>query len=216
MYQTFLAKYFPPRKISEIRSQIMNFRQRDGESLYESWEKFKELLRICLHHGLEEWIIVQTFYDSTRMSIDAPADGAFANHSVDDAFDLIENIVLNQSQWSSKRQLINPTLSKYEVSDFFMLHEKIDALTRQLGPTKVSAVQTATSCEICGAGNHVISECQYVKELEQEQTQEQEQVNMLNNSFRPQNNPYSNTYNPDCRNHPNFSYKNNQGGPSGQ
>jgi hypothetical protein len=62
---------------------------------------FKELLRICPHHGLEEWIIIQTFYDSLndciRMSIDAAVDGAFANRSVDDVFDLIENMTLNQS-----------------------------------------------------------------------------------------------------------------------
>jgi hypothetical protein len=59
------------------------------------------LLRICPHHGLEEWIIIQTFYDSLndciRMSIDAVVDESFANRSVDDAFDLIENMTLNQS-----------------------------------------------------------------------------------------------------------------------
>jgi hypothetical protein len=79
----------------------MNFRQRDGESLCESWKRLKELLRICPHHGLEEWIIIQTFYDSlndsTRMSIVAAAGGAFANRSVDDVLDLIENMALNQS-----------------------------------------------------------------------------------------------------------------------
>jgi hypothetical protein len=38
-----------------------------------------------------------------------------------------------------------------------------------------------------------------------------EQTNMLNNNFRPQNNPFSNTYNPRWRNHPNFSWRNDQG-----
>jgi hypothetical protein len=146
------------------------------------------------------------------MSIDVAIGDAFANRSVDDAFDLIENMALNQSQWSSRHQPINPTPDKHEVNDFTMLHAKIDALTRQLGQNKVSTVQITAPCEICGAGNHVTSECQYVKELEQEH----EHVNMLNNSFRPQNNPYSNTHNPGWKNHPNFSYKNNQSGPSGQ
>ena len=37
-----------------------------------------------------------------------------------------------------------------------------------------------------------------------------EQANAMQNfNLHPQNNPYSNTYNPDWRNHPNFSYRNN-------
>ncbi|MED6117901.1 hypothetical protein PIB30_114319, partial [Stylosanthes scabra] len=39
-----------------------------------------------------------------------------------------------------------------------------------------------------------------------------EQVNYVGNQPRPpQNNPYSNTYNPGRRNHPNFSWGGNQG-----
>jgi hypothetical protein len=37
-----------------------------------------------------------------------------------------------------------------------------------------------------------------------------EQVNVLNNNYLPQNNPYSNSYNPGWRNHPNFFWRNNQ------
>ena len=41
-----------------------------------------------------------------------------------------------------------------------------------------------------------------------------EQVNAMQNfNSRPQNNPYSNTYNPSWRNHPNFSYRNNNPTP---
>lgn len=61
--QTFLSKDFPPSKTAQLRNPIPNLRQRDGESLCETWDRFKELLRVCLHHGLEKWLIVQTFYD---------------------------------------------------------------------------------------------------------------------------------------------------------
>ncbi|XP_057248258.1 uncharacterized protein LOC130590231 [Beta vulgaris subsp. vulgaris] len=41
-----------------------------------------------------------------------------------------------------------------------------------------------------------------------------EHVNaLLNTNTRPQNNPYSNTFNPGWKHHPNFSYKNNQPQP---
>jgi len=58
------------------------------------------------------------------------------------------------------------------------------------------------SCEVCGIQGHVAADCQA-------QLQGVEQVNVFQNySPRPQNNPYSNTYNPGWRNHPNFSYRN--------
>jgi hypothetical protein len=51
-------------------------------------------LKICPHHELEEWIIIQTFYDrlndSTHMSIDVVVVSVFTNQSVDDMFNLIE------------------------------------------------------------------------------------------------------------------------------
>ena len=94
--KAFLAKYFPPSKTSYLRSQITNFRQRDGDTLSETWDRFKELLRVCPHHGLSKWLLVQTFYDSltynTRISLDASAGGALMNLLVDDAYNLIENM----------------------------------------------------------------------------------------------------------------------------
>ncbi|KAK9225233.1 hypothetical protein WN943_010274 [Citrus x changshan-huyou] len=45
------------------------------ESLYEAWERYKDLLRKCPHHGLPVWLQVQTFYNglgsNTRIMIDA-------------------------------------------------------------------------------------------------------------------------------------------------
>jgi len=32
--------------------------QREDESLYEAWEQFKDLLRLCQHHGLQKWMLV--------------------------------------------------------------------------------------------------------------------------------------------------------------
>lgn len=48
----FLAKFFPPAKTVKMRNDITTFVQFDMESLYEAWERYKELLRKCPHHGL--------------------------------------------------------------------------------------------------------------------------------------------------------------------
>jgi Retrotransposon gag protein len=77
MSDAFLSKYFPPSKISAFRAQITNFRQRVGESLSEAWDRYQELLRLCPHHGLEKWFILQIFYEkleqSSKLTIDAAA-----------------------------------------------------------------------------------------------------------------------------------------------
>jgi len=52
-----------PSKTAKLRDQITRFNQKDGESLYDAWERFKEMLRLCPHHGLEKWLIVHTFYN---------------------------------------------------------------------------------------------------------------------------------------------------------
>ena len=48
----FLMKYFPPTKNAKLRNEITYFYQLEDESLYEAWERFKELLRRCPHHGI--------------------------------------------------------------------------------------------------------------------------------------------------------------------
>jgi Retrotransposon gag protein len=49
--EVFLTKYFPPSKTAQLRGQIVNFGQKGNESLYDAWERFKDLLRLCPHHG---------------------------------------------------------------------------------------------------------------------------------------------------------------------
>ena len=61
--KAFLAKFFPPSKMASLRNQITSFTQKEDESLYEAWERFKDLLRLCPHHGLQKWMMVQTFYN---------------------------------------------------------------------------------------------------------------------------------------------------------
>jgi len=83
MRQAFLARFFPPSKTAKLRDQITWLYQKDGESLYDAWERFKEMLRLCPHHGLEKWLIVHTFYNglsyTTKMIVDVAAGGALMN-----------------------------------------------------------------------------------------------------------------------------------------
>jgi len=59
--RAFVAKFFPPSKTASLRNQITALAQRDGEIIYKEWERFKVLLCLCPHHGLQKWIIIQMF-----------------------------------------------------------------------------------------------------------------------------------------------------------
>jgi len=81
--RAFIAKFFPLCKRANLRNHITNFMQKDEETLYEAWDQFKDLLCLCLHHGLQHWMIIQPFYNgvtqSVRSTIDAAAGGILMN-----------------------------------------------------------------------------------------------------------------------------------------
>jgi hypothetical protein len=76
------------------------------------------------------------------------------------------------------------------------MQKSIDRLTNQ----NISMVHQSPTCAICGGVDHLAINCNWGGSHEGDA----EQVNVLNNNYWPQNNPYSNTYNPGWRNHPNF------------
>jgi hypothetical protein len=82
------------------------------------------------------------------------------------------------------------------------MQKSIDRLTDQ----NISVVHQSPTCAICGRSDHFAINCGWGGPAEGDV----EQVNALNNNFRPQNNSYSNTYNSGWRIHPNFSWRNNK------
>jgi Retrotransposon gag protein len=93
LIEAFLTKYFPPSKTAQLRGQIMNFGQKRNESLYDAWERFKDLLRLCLYHGLAKQYIVQIFYDglisNDKNFLDAAAGGALTSKNANETYNLI-------------------------------------------------------------------------------------------------------------------------------
>ncbi|XP_073222385.1 uncharacterized protein [Cicer arietinum] len=162
--QAFLGRYFPPSKTAQLRNQITSFSQKEGESLYEAWENFKEMLRLCPHHGMERWLIIHTFYNelsyTTRMTVDDDAGGAFINKNIEESYALIEDMEHNHYQWSSDRSPHNKG-GMYEVDALDHIASKVDALFQKFEKMNVNDVTPNVSpCEICGTIGHVAVECQ--------------------------------------------------------
>jgi hypothetical protein len=167
MRQTFLARFFPHSKTVQLRNQITQFTQKDGESLYDAWESFKEMLRLYPHHGLEKWLIIHIFCNSllypTKIYVDAAAGGALMNKTYTTTYALIEDKAQNHYQWTSERAITASSPSKkeagrYEISSLDHLASKVDALTQNFDKMNTSAVTPAPvspPCEVCGVFGHM-------------------------------------------------------------
>ncbi|GJR42552.1 hypothetical protein Tco_1310655 [Tanacetum coccineum] len=126
----------------------------------EAWERFKELLRACPHHGFTELTQVDTFYnglnENEQDSLNAAAGGNLLSKTTREALNIIENkSKVCYSRNRSNVSRMNVTSSKTD--------ERIDKLADQLStlieivskkvvtPAPVKAVEE--SCVTCGGAH---------------------------------------------------------------
>src|SRR4051812_39918384 len=103
----FIGKYYTPSKIIQLRSNIMNSRQLDNEHVAQGWECMKTLVKNCPTHGLTIWMVIQTFYAglnfTSRKLLDSAAGGTFMSTTLGAATKLLDEMMLNYSQWHIER-----------------------------------------------------------------------------------------------------------------
>nr|GEW77514.1 hypothetical protein [Tanacetum cinerariifolium] len=91
----FINEFFPPSRTTNLRNEISNFQQKFNESFHEAWERYKDLLRACPHHGFTELHQLDTFYNALNPadqdSLNAAAGGNLLEKSPQDALTIIEN-----------------------------------------------------------------------------------------------------------------------------
>nr|GEV38656.1 reverse transcriptase domain-containing protein [Tanacetum cinerariifolium] len=59
----FVNQFFHPSKTTHLKNEISRFTQRFKKTFGEAWERFKEMLRACPHHGFTELTQIDTFYN---------------------------------------------------------------------------------------------------------------------------------------------------------
>ncbi|GJZ24575.1 hypothetical protein Tco_0562034 [Tanacetum coccineum] len=90
----FLNKYCPPGRTAKKMEEINNFQQEPDETLFQAWERFKELLMKCPQHYLTEMQEVILFYNG----LDIPTQqilnsrGAIPTKTAEDAKKAIQEM----------------------------------------------------------------------------------------------------------------------------
>ncbi|XP_058765609.1 uncharacterized protein LOC131639097 [Vicia villosa] len=147
----------------------------------------------------------------TKQLIDTAAGGSTNFKTVTEIKKIIDAIAVNEHLELYDRSVNQPEvlvdlkLTNQAVKMEEQIAAEVERRMKQMALEKQTVAQVqpvqpiqAVSCEICG-GPHFAVHCVVT-------AQQVEEINFLK-----QNNPYSNTYNPGWKNHPNFSWKDQQG-----
>ncbi|KAJ9536000.1 hypothetical protein OSB04_un000828 [Centaurea solstitialis] len=208
MAEVFLKKYFPPLRNAQSRNEICTFQQEDDETVPTAWERFKELLRKCPHHGIPYCIQLETFYNGlnypARQMLDATAGGAFTASSYNEGYNILEKISNNNGHWTDSRakplQLTgvknNDTYSTLatQVRDMAVMLKNLTTKKQVVSGIDASeASELPVQCAYCGE-NHLFDNC----------PGNPEKVNYIGNNDRT--GPFSPTYNPGWRDHPHLKW----------
>ncbi|XP_071940068.1 uncharacterized protein [Coffea arabica] len=203
----FLEKFFPASRAASLRKEICGIKQYPGESLYEYWERFNKLCTRCPQHQISEQLLIQYFYEglqsTDRSIVDAASGGALANKTPREAWELIEAMAENSQQFGFRESNPPRRVNEVETSSLQQQLSELTSVVRQLAMRDAPRVKV---CGICTSMDHCTDSCPILQE------DGAEQVNMAGDVPAPrrQYDPYSNTYNPGWRDHPNLSYGNRQ------
>ncbi|GJT13553.1 reverse transcriptase domain-containing protein [Tanacetum coccineum] len=151
-----------------LLKRITNFKQRFDESFSEAWDRFKDLLRACPHHGFSELHQLDTFYNALNVndqdSLNSAAGGNFLDKRPADCSSIIESkSKVRHSRSKAIIAKVSTSTSTSGVSpDVAELKDMVRALLldKQISPVPAPAPVKAIeqSCVTCG-GTHSYRNC---------------------------------------------------------
>nr|GEV28308.1 reverse transcriptase domain-containing protein [Tanacetum cinerariifolium] len=170
------------QKTTYLRNEIINFLEKPNETFNKAWERFKNPLRQCPHHGFSELHQLDTFYNALNPNdqdaLDSAAGGNFLDKIPRDGLSIIESkskVRYSRSRVTDSKVSTNaPLLSSSSSNSFELqqiaasLEDKLDirmnrfekslndmkAFVTSLAPIK--AVEEV--CVTCGS-NHSYNHC---------------------------------------------------------
>nr|GEY57801.1 reverse transcriptase domain-containing protein [Tanacetum cinerariifolium] len=106
----FINQFFLPSKTTYLRNEITNFVQKPNETFNEAWERFKDFLRKCPHHGFFKLHQLDTFYNAlnpnNQDALDSAAGGNFLDKIPRECLSIIE---------SKSKQIVASLEDKFDI-----------------------------------------------------------------------------------------------------
>nr|GEY67439.1 reverse transcriptase domain-containing protein [Tanacetum cinerariifolium] len=126
----FINQFFTLSKTTYLRNEITNFIQKSNETFNEAWERFKDLLRQCPHHGFSELHQLDTFYNALTPNdqdiLDSAAGGNFLDKIPRECLSIIESkskVRYSRSRVTDMKANANAPLLPFSHSNSFDLQQ---------------------------------------------------------------------------------------------
>jgi hypothetical protein len=128
------------------------------------------------------------------------------NKTRDEAFALIESMASHHFKWSSERAVVPKSLGIHAISSVEAVVAQVEIMNRKMASilserssVSLASVQmTKPTCDVCGSPGHMNGECTYYAAVGPS-------VSEVN--YAQGQGPFSQSYNPSWKHHPNLSYK---------
>nr|GFA60984.1 hypothetical protein [Tanacetum cinerariifolium] len=135
----FINQFFWPSKTTYLWNEITNFLQKPNETFNEAWERFKDLLRQCPHHGFSKLHQLDTFYNALNPNdqdaLDSAAGGNFLDKIPRECLSNIKSkskVRYSRSRTTDSRANTNAPLSSSSPSNSFDLQQIAASLEDKL------------------------------------------------------------------------------------
>ena len=212
----FLKKFFSAHKTNNLKRQIYTFAAHDGERFYQCWERFMETISACPHHGFDNWMLVNHFYDGMsppmKQLLETMCGGNFLSKHPDEAIDFLNYVAETSKAWDEPRprETEGSRHSSYKgesihtLSEDTLLREKLIILTRRLDEMEMKNQHNMHSVNELSVSQ---PSC-YNYQLDGHYGENsQENVQILNQARPPMNAPFGNSYSHDWKNYSNIQGK---------
>ncbi|XP_076943744.1 uncharacterized protein LOC143614104 [Bidens hawaiensis] len=175
-----MTKFFPPSKSARLREEICSFRMKSDESFGEVWERFKDLLLSCPHHGLDKWMLIEKFYNGAtqhvREMLNQTANGNLLKKKDPDECVVLFYDLAASYEGHGGRNSSTSSRGVLQVDSNTSMQVQIDALNKLVRDLTVKGV---SKCEVCRGGHETI-DCPV------KSGSNQEEVDFVNNPLRYQ------------------------------
>nr|GEV22715.1 reverse transcriptase domain-containing protein [Tanacetum cinerariifolium] len=135
----FINQFFPPAKTTYLRNEITIFLRKPNETFNEAWERFKDLLPQCPHHGFSELHRLDTFYNALNPNdqdaLDSATGGNFLDKILRECLSIIKSkskVRYSRSRVTDVRSNTNAPLPSSSPSNSFDLQQIAASLEDKL------------------------------------------------------------------------------------
>ncbi|GKB61916.1 reverse transcriptase domain-containing protein [Tanacetum coccineum] len=164
----FISRFFPLALFDRLLGEIQRFSQLEHETLTDAWLHTKELLRNYHGHGLTKGNIIKIFYHDlnkiTQEALNVAAGGIFLYKTLNQAYQLLEDIVLLKLDWAKNQKpkaLVCKTVAFADEgnsnSDTDKIMARMDAMAIKMD-AQYKEMKSRTECNNY-KGNHSTTDC---------------------------------------------------------